>query len=143
MEWDTLLQYFASSVGQSLTQNGAFHYFSDSSNSNNTQKFQNAFLLPSIITHNYSSASLNNQKNNSRYWSSSPTASSSHNSAYLLHLYSSSVLTKDNDYRANGYSVRCFKDSPKAPETLTLTFDKNGGNLLGTSTSTLDQLVAS
>jgi hypothetical protein len=40
-------------------------------------------------------------------------------------------MKSQQDYtRVNGLSVRCFKDSPKAPQTLTVIFDENGGSLL-------------
>ena len=54
------------------------------------------------------------------------------------------ALSSDqSSYPIGKLPVRCFKDSPNAPETLTLTFNENGGSLLGVSGSTLDQLVAS
>ena len=126
-EWETVLQYFAGKVGQSLTVNGDFHYFS---NSTNRQKFQEAFLLPRAGTRNYSSASLDIQGSDGYYWSSSPYGSSDPYSARRLYLGSSDVYADDNDNRAYGFSVRCFKDSYVAPSTYTLELDANGGTLL-------------
>ena len=123
-EWETVLQYFATNpnVNQTLTVNGDFHYFS---NSINPAKFQNAFKLPFAGNRNYSDASLGYQGSRGYYWSSSPVSASS-NSARNLYLNSSNVYANNNHYRANGLSVRCFKDSPDAPETKIITFNENG-----------------
>lgn len=64
------------------------------------------------------------------YWSSSPYGDENlHNARYLFLVDSSNVRVDDGKSRALGYSVRCFKDTPKAIQTLTLTFDANGGHL--------------
>ena len=126
-EWETVLQYFAGKVGQSLTPNGDFHYFS---NPTNRQKFQDAFLLPRAGRRNNSNASLSSRESDGYYWSSSPYGSSNPSLARYLSLGSSSVSAGSINYRANGYSVRCFKDSYVAPSTYTLELDANGGTLL-------------
>ena len=46
------------------------------------------------------------------YWSSSRNNT---NNAYLLNFDSSDVLPQNANYRAFGYSVRCFKNSPTVP----------------------------
>lgn len=123
-EWETVLQYFAANpnINQTLTPSGDFHHLSDQTN---RTKFQEAFKLPLAGYRYYLDASLGSQGINGHYWSSSPHSASSNRARYLR-LNPSSVTT-DNDYfRAYGFSVRCFKDSPDAPETLTITFDENG-----------------
>ena len=112
------------------------------SNPNNTKKsltslnsfsdgtFKTDFKLPLAgIRDRSSSVSLFGQGSLGRYWSSSPHSAGSYY-ARGLYLDSSSVNANGSNDRAIGYSVRCFKDSPDAPETLTLTFDENGGDLL-------------
>ena len=128
MEWDTVLQYFATNpnVNQTLTANGDFHYFS---NSANAAKFKNAFKLPFAGDRGSTGASLSHQGSYGIYWSSSPGSASS-DYARLFYLYSSYVYASSYSRRAYGFSVRCFKNSPEVPETLTLTFDENGGELL-------------
>ena len=121
-EWETVLQYFAGKVSQDLTVNGDFHYFSYSTN---RQKFQNVFLLPMAGYRNYSDASLSNQGSFGLFWSSSPSSAGS-NYARRLGLDSSYVYANLSDYRAFGFSVRCFKDSSLAPNTYTLELDANG-----------------
>ena len=123
-EWETVLQYFATNpnVNQTLTANGDFHYFS---NSANAAIFKNAFKLPFAGRRNYSDASLNLQGSYGFYCSSSPFSASSNLARFLL--LDSSYVYADSIYsRADGVSVRCFKDSHVAPSTYTLKLDANG-----------------
>ena len=60
-----------------------------------------------------SSSSVNTQGTYGYYWSS--TAYSA-DSAYRLYFYSSSLNPQHGNYRAYGFSVRCFKDSPTIPD---------------------------
>ncbi len=124
MEWESVLQMFASSVGQNLI-GSPLHYFS---NSTNAWKFRNAFLLPLAGGRRYYNASLYDQGSYGYYWSSSPGYGNSDRTRYF-YLSSSNVNADNVSIRAYGYSVRCFKDSSNAPQTLTLTFDINGGGL--------------
>ena len=87
--------------------------------------FKTDFKLPLAGYRIYSSAALSDQGSRTYDWSSSPYSAGSIN-ARLLYLDSSNVTADRNLDRARGYSVRCFKDSPDAPETLTITFDENG-----------------
>lgn len=128
MEWDTLLLYFASSIGQDLVLKDGLHYFNN--NSSSVQKFQNIFKLPFAGSRNNTNGIFSDNGEMGRYWSSSPNNLSYRDWARRLALAeyssSSSTLNADNkNYRAYGNSLRCFKDSPKAPETLILTFDAN------------------
>jgi len=126
-----VLQYFAANpnVNQTLTQDGDFHYFNNSANGN-IKKFQNSFKLPFAGYRAHWNAVSYDQSYGGDYWSSSPR---SENSTYARFLYmdSSTVQAHNLDFRTYGYSVRCFKDHPDAPATLTITFNQNGGNLLG------------
>lgn len=123
MEWNTVLQMFASSVGQNLSGT-TLHNFTNSTT--NARKFINAFKLPFAGYYDSYGASIYNYAFG-RYWSSSPY--SANDSARFLNLNSSSVNANIDNWRAEGLSVRCFKDSPNAPQTLILTFDANGGEL--------------
>ena len=62
-----------------------------------------------------SNAVLNGQGSNGYYWSSSPYGSANPNGARRLYLDSSNVNTNNNNTRANGFSVRCFKNSYVVP----------------------------
>jgi hypothetical protein len=55
------------------------------------------------------------------YWSSSPH--SSYIYAYNLTFTSSSVDVQNYSYRANGASVRCFRNSYEKTEYHTISFD--------------------
>jgi len=91
--------------------------------------FKTDFKLPLAGYRNFPEATLTNHGNLGFYWSSSPDIATS-NSAHYLYLYLSNVNASYNNSRAYGSSIRCFKDSSKAPETLTLTFNANSGTLL-------------
>jgi len=87
-----------------------------------------------------------NQSRSMRQWKDGRYQTSSPDWSNAKYFFISNELSSDkiiSHARWFGGNIRCFKDSPNAPETLTLTFDENGGELLWTSTSTLDQLVAS
>ena len=60
-----------------------------------------------------SSSSVGSQGAVARYWSS--TAYSAGYAYYLL-FYSSSLDPQNGDYRAYGFSLRCFKNSPTVPD---------------------------
>ena len=80
----------------------------------------NYFKLPFAGSRDSSNASLYDQGSYGYYWSSSPYSAGSYYARYLI-LASSSVGANYNYYRADGYSVRCFKDSYVAsPETSNL-----------------------
>ncbi|MDR2416010.1 MAG: fibrobacter succinogenes major paralogous domain-containing protein [Candidatus Peribacteria bacterium] len=77
-------------------------------NDNVGMKFMNDVLLPFAGYRSYGSASsINYQGSYGYYWSSSP------DSTYARHLslYSSYVYAYNSSSRADGFSVRCFKDS--------------------------------
>ena len=138
-EWNALITYWYNAKNplskKSLT---TLNRFSDSS-------FNTDFKLPIAGERSNSAANLIYifyGDSYGYYWSSSPDSESSNLAHYLI-LDSSNVGANAVDKRAYGFSVRCFKDHPDAPETLTLTFDENGGDLLWASGSTLNQLVAS
>ena len=59
-----------------------------------------------------SSAGVNSQGSSGYYWSSSHYDA---NNAYRLYFPPTALRPQDSEYRAHGYSVRCFKDSPVAP----------------------------
>ena len=101
-------------------------------NSFTDDAFKIDFKLPLAGNRNYSPvAPLNSQGSLGYYWSSSPYGVDNPALARTLSLSSSYVSATSYDGRSYGYSLRCFKDSPNAPETLIYTFNQNGGNLLG------------
>lgn len=121
------MQYFATNpnVNQTLDIDEGFHYFGD--DSTNVVKFQNVFKLPFAGGRSAYDAFPDSQDNLGFYWSSSPFGSDYPGYAAILYLSSFEVNPYYDIYsRARGFSVRCFKDSPDAPETLTITFDENG-----------------
>ena len=73
------------------------------------------FYIPFAGLRNYSNASLNRQGSRGYYWSSSPYGSDYPNNARYLRLSSSNVNANNNSIRADGFSVRCFKDSFEVP----------------------------
>ena len=91
----------------------------------------NYFKLPFAGYRYYGSASLYDLGSYGFYWSSSPSSASS-KYARRLYLGSSNVDADDYDNRADGLSVRCFKDSYVAPISYTLTFDSQGGDEVAT-----------
>lgn len=62
-----------------------------------------------------SNASLYNQGSGGYYWSSYPYGSDYPSNARYLRLSSSNVNANNNSIRADGFSVRCFKDSFEVP----------------------------
>lgn len=123
MEWNTLITYWYNTKSSSAQPYTTLNSFSDSD-------FKVAFKLP--LAGSRTSSDLSNQGSFGYYWSSSPRSANSYR-ARSLYLSPSDVNASNTYYRANGYSVRCFKDSSYTPETLILTFDENGGSLLGAS----------
>jgi uncharacterized repeat protein (TIGR02543 family) len=84
--------------------------------------------LPFAGARSYSSAGVYDQGTNGYYWSSSR---SNADYAYRLGFSSTALNPQGNSRRANGFSVRCFKNSP----SLTLTFDSNGGSSVASQTN--------
>ena len=76
----------------------------------------------------YSSAGVLSQGSYGSYWSSSRNNT---NYAYYLSFYSTALNPQNAYYRAYGFSVRCFKNSP----TLTLAFNSNGGSSVTSQTN--------
>ncbi len=68
--------------------------------------------MPMAGYRSYSSSNVANAGSYGFYWSS--TAYST-NRAYYLAFNSSSITPQADQYRSNGYSVRCFKDTPTIP----------------------------
>ena len=135
-EWNALVTYRYNS------KNAVQKSYTGLNSLNNNKDFIETFKLSFVGRRHHSDALVYDFETLGYYWSSSPN-SSYWNDARRLSFNSSVVGTNNLFYRSNGFSIRCFKDSPKAPETLTLTFDGNGGNLLWTTSWTLNQLVAS
>ena len=135
-EWNALVTYRYNS------KNAVQKSYTGLNSLNNNKDFIETFKLSFVGRRHHSDALVYDFETFGYYWSSSPN-SSYWNDARRLSFNSSVVGTNNLFYRSNGFSIRCFKDSPKAPETLTLTFDGNGGNLLWTTSWTLNQLVAS
>ena len=71
-----------------------------------------ALKLPFAGLRNYSSAGIIGQGTFGNYWSSSHYNT---NYAYLLFFGSTALNPQNYSYRAYGFSVRCFKDSPTTP----------------------------
>ena len=120
MEWNALITYWYN------TKNPSIQKLDTSLNSFDDDDFKLAFKLPFAGNRSYSNASLEYQGSYGFYWSSSPTSSF----AYGLFLYSPGVFKINDGDRAATKSIRCFKDSPDAPETNIVTFNENGGDLL-------------
>ena len=53
---------------------------------------------------------MNNQGTNGNYWSSSPNGTNGYN----LNFNSTAINPSNNNNRANGFSVRCFKNYMKS-----------------------------
>ncbi|MDR0650526.1 MAG: hypothetical protein LBG59_03865 [Candidatus Peribacteria bacterium] len=103
-EWNQLLIARADVNSVTLSDSSGYKYFS---NAANAKKFRDDFLLPLAGTRGYdSSATVYDQGNYSYYWSSSPNGSN----ARYLRLSTSYVRAHLYDYRAYGFSLRCFKD---------------------------------
>ena len=73
-----------------------------------------ALKLPFAGLRDYSSSSVGNVGSYGLYWSS--TAYSA-DIAYYLFFSSSSLNPQSGDYRALGFSVRCFKNTPTIPDS--------------------------
>ena len=76
----------------------------DSSNKGRTY---NTNWFPAAGCRNYGNGSMNNVGSGGYYWSSSPYVD---NYGYSLRFYSGSVDPSSNNYRANGFSVRCVQE---------------------------------
>ena len=85
--------------------------------------FRERFNVPRAGSRSYDDASLTDYGIYGYYWSSSPYGSTPYYT-FHLNLNSSNVYTNFADNRANGYSVRCFKNSYEP--TKTVTFNLNG-----------------
>ena len=77
------------------------------------------FNIPFAGRRDYSSAALDYQGSRGFYWSSSPAGSVDLNLVRSLYLDSSPVSAGSHNYRAFGFSVRCFKNSYVAPKDQT------------------------
>ncbi len=73
---------------------------------NSATAYASSLKLPSAGYRSYSSASITNQGSNGFYWSSSPIGIN----AYRLYFNSTNVYPTLSNYRATGFSLRCFKD---------------------------------
>lgn len=80
------------------------------------------FKLPFAGYRQYYDASLNGQESYGVYWSSSPYSADDPNFARCLGLILSIVGANNNNDRAFGYSVRCFKDTYEVPSTYIVRF---------------------
>ena len=72
----------------------------------------NYLKMPMAGLRYYNSADVYNVGSNGRYWSSTPLDA---NNAYYLYFYSSYIYPQYSEFRAFGFSVRCFKDIPVIP----------------------------
>ena len=124
-EWSMLVDYwYYTNYTAHPSVSSHLYYFSDATK---RQAFMDYFYIPFAGLRYDSDASLYDQGSYGNYWSSSPISASSDNARYLK-LDSSSVSAGNDDNRANGRSVRCFKDSYVAPKTYTLEFDSQWGS---------------
>jgi uncharacterized protein (TIGR02145 family) len=108
-----LITYWYNSKNLTKKTLTSLNVFSDS-------VFRSDFKLPLA---GYLNATVNDSQSNGFYWSSSPLDG---DSAYYLYLGISEVRADYESRRANGLSVRCFKDSPEVPDPRTVTFNENG-----------------
>ena len=147
-EWNAAITYRWNTKNPDSTQKSTtnFCYIWNSDSAEQPDIFASDFKLPKAGYRDYYSSSYGSIWYNGYYLSSSPRPSdysNSTNQAYRIWFTSDNVSTDDltNRSRASGFSVRCFKDSPEAPETRTVTFQSNGGNLLWATNWNLIQLV--
>jgi hypothetical protein len=66
----------------------------------------NALKMPMAGDRSYSNASLINQGTNGLYWSSSPNGTN----GYFMLFGSTNIDPSGINFRAYGFSVRCFKN---------------------------------
>ena len=92
------------------------------------QLFHDDFKLPWAGDRGYYNGNISRQESDGLYWSSTPTADSVAflGAVLISRSYFVGITNGSNTFRANGSSVRCFKDSPDAPVTRTITFYENG-----------------
>ena len=83
--------------------------------------FRDYFMLPLALSRSAIGATISTADRYGSYWSSSPH--SSYIYAYNLTFTSSSVDVQNYSYRANGVSVRCFRNSYEKTEYHTISFD--------------------
>ena len=120
------MQYFAEKVGQSLSVTNGIH--NTSSNATIASKFKNIFKIPAVGFRSHDGSNPNGLGQWASYRSSSPISSYS---AYYFSVSEQNVIYGGRDtVRADAVTLRCFKDSADAPQTLTLTFDENKCDLL-------------
>lgn len=70
--------------------------------------------MPLAGNRNYSSSNVGGKGSIGYYWSSTPYST---NRAYYLEAYSSSLYRQNMGARGYAHSVRCFKDTPVAPDS--------------------------
>jgi hypothetical protein len=100
-------------------QPGSFHEFTNSCN------IKTPFKLPTV---NNLDDEGKMEGNYTRYYWTSSLKNHTNGHAFFSKDAKDTLTSKEYN---NALAVRCFKDSPNAPETLTYTFNQNGGNLLG------------
>jgi hypothetical protein len=100
----------------------------------------NDLMLP-LAGYRYVNGSSRSRGSGGQYWSSSPITSSSN--AYYLNFYVLGLTPQGGSYRADAYSVRCFKNSiaPSVSSVLYTPATWTSGSV--TVTVTLDQEAGS
>ena len=105
------------------TQNGEYARANYLNKSGIWTAFSNDLQLPLAGYRSYIVGAVYDQGSNAYYWSSSPRGGSRPEGAWYLNFFSNRVSPSYSSIRANGQSLRCFKDSyVKLPKTLNLFF---------------------
>lgn len=100
-EWKWLINTRASLTGKTTSKSDGYAQF-------NNHIFSSDLKLPIAGLRSFNSvSSVNSQGVYGNYWSSTPNYAD----AYFLNFDSSRVLANYTDYRAYGFSVRCFQNS--------------------------------
>lgn len=129
-EWQELVKLYAKANRYNLnTQNNENAWANTISEGT---AFSNDLLLPLAGYRDYNAGKVYDTGGYAHYWSSSPRGGSNPYGAWDLSFGSSNVYPSTTRFRANGQSVRCFKNSYiELPQTFNLYFMANTGDSIG------------
>ncbi|WP_455593078.1 hypothetical protein [Bacteroides sp.] len=86
--------------------------------------------FPASGWRNNSSGGLDGSPSNGRYWSSSPYASGNNNGGNLNFNNGGTVNARNNNNRANGFSVRCVSELELRNEKRVVCYDRECGKAI-------------
>ncbi len=128
-EWNALMYLWTSNSNYTTTN---LNTLSSNSETSIWTNFGKDMMIPFVGTRSFNSTAYAGTYGN--YWSSSPDDNA--NNARNFSLDADSLYADYDSYRANGYSVRCFKNSYiKPPQSFTLTFDADANGWITTTWS--------